>query len=70
MKKQRGIVMQNGRPIHASNAQPGRLYLSRTGRQVIVKGREKDRILVQAVSTGNIIPLPAEYPLQPLLCGE
>ncbi|MBI4530843.1 MAG: hypothetical protein HY709_04905 [Candidatus Latescibacteria bacterium] len=67
MKKQRGELMQNGRPIQASDAQPGCLYMSRTGRQIIVKGKEKDRILVQAVSTGNIIPLAADYPLQPIL---
>lgn len=67
MKKQTSEPVQNTPSILARDAQPGCRYLSRTGRQVIVKGKEKGHILVEAVSTGNIVPLPVEYPLRPIL---
>ena len=67
MQRRTPESVQNKQLILAGDAQPGCRYLSRTGRQVIIKEKEKGRILVEAVSTGNIIPLPVEYLLQPIL---
>ena len=59
-----GEIEEHEPIVLAEYAQAGRTYLSSTGREVIVKGREDNRIIVQSVSTGNDIPLPLSYELR------
>ena len=54
---------QDEAEILAQYAEAGRRYLSTTGREVIVKSRDSDRIIVQSVATGNDIALPLTYAL-------
>jgi hypothetical protein len=59
-------IEEKGGVVLAQYAQAGRKYLSGTGREVIVKGRLDNRIIVQSVYTGNDIPLPLTYALREL----
>jgi len=50
--------------ILAQDACTGRKYLTSAGREVIVKGRQSNRIIVLSVYTGNEVPLPLDYVLR------
>ena len=57
-------ILGNAAVVLAKDAQVGGKYLSSKGREVIVKGTEDNRIIVQSVYTGNDIPLPLDYVLR------
>ena len=61
--EQSGIT-ENEAVVLAKDAQIGGKYLSSRGREVIVKGMEDNKIIVQSVYTGNDIPLPLNYLLR------
>lgn len=57
-------LLQDGAVVLAQYAEAGRRYLSSAGREVIVKRRDSNRIVVQSVATGNDIALPLTYALR------
>ena len=59
-----GKVLDQDPVILAEHACTGRKYLTRAGREVIVQGRQSNRVIVLNVYTGNEVPLPLDYELR------
>lgn len=55
--------------ILAKHSEVGKKYYSRKGRQIIVKEKRENKIIVESLETGNDVSIPLHYPLRPV-AGE